>query len=239
MEFPVPTAVPPPPTVPLFDPTDATTIPTGQLAAVELLLETPTTLGLMHTCAVADGRDAFVEAIADAHEAAIADAVACVCNYAMLKVGYHGRLRYSVATVGEYWPGRLWLTRVSHQFATDRAGLVHDDVARLHDHIYLGVVGEDLRDGQRWPVDLYSVRLAAPELHARYISTVAQRLRESLGVVWGIPPRLDVRPELVEPALAQYVPDYPRVVCQAGPRTRERWIVRDLACPPPFDPDAS
>ena len=65
METPVPTAVPPPPTEPLFDPTDATTIPTGQLAAVELLLETPTTLGLMHTCAVADGRDAFVEAIAD------------------------------------------------------------------------------------------------------------------------------------------------------------------------------
>ena len=149
--------------------------------------------------------------------AAIADAVACVCNYAMLKVGYHGRLRYSVATVGEYWPGRLWLTRVSHLFATDRAGLVHGDVARLHDHIYLGVVGEDLRDGQRWPVDLYSVRRAAPELHARYLYTVAERLRESLGVVWGIPPRPDVVPELVEPALAQYVPDYPRVVCQAGP----------------------
>ena len=35
---------------------------------MELLLETPTTLGLMHTCAVADGRDAFVEAIADAHD---------------------------------------------------------------------------------------------------------------------------------------------------------------------------
>ena len=58
-------------------------------------------------------------------------------------------------------------------------------------------------------------------------------------MVWGIPPRPDVLPELVEPALAQYVPDYPRVVCHAGPPTRERWIVRDLACPPPFDPDAS
>jgi hypothetical protein len=237
MVIPVRTGVAPVPTVPLFDALDA---PTGrELAAVELLFETPTTLGLMYTCAVADGYDRFVEAIAAARAAALANAVGCVCDYAMLKVGYHGRLLSSAGTVGEYQPGRLWLTQVNHLYATDRSGTVHDDVARLHDHVYLGVTGEDLRDGQRWPVDLHSVRRAAPELQARYLSTVASRLRDSLGVVWGIPRDPDVDPELVEPPLAQYEPDYPRVVCHAGPRTRERWIVRDLACPPRFDPDAS
>jgi hypothetical protein len=32
------------------------------------------------------------------------------------------------------------------------------DVARLHDHIYIGPEGIAEQDGQRWPVDLYNLR---------------------------------------------------------------------------------
>ncbi|MDN5750260.1 MAG: relaxase domain-containing protein [Pseudonocardia sp.] len=222
--------------LPLFDPAVGEVPPVD---AVELYFEAPLSVGLFHMQSTLGGREDHVAAIDAAIEAAMSDVLACLHDHALLKVGYHARQRRSGATVGEYQPGQLYLTRVSHLLATDRDGVVRNDVARLHGHVYFGATGT-ARDGQRWPVDLYSSRRAITQMWPRYHQRLERALSTSLGVAWGVresgpsPAR-----ELIDPPLEQFVADYPRVVCRDGYRIGDRWNVQDIAHPPQFDPDAS
>lgn len=227
------------PDLPLFDP-DAGEVPPP--AAVELYFEAPTTVGLLRSESEAIGRYRFVAAVDAAREAAMAAALDVLHDNALLKIGYHARQRTSPVTVGVYGPGQLYLTRVAHTMAADRKNVLHTDLDRVHDHIYLGEYGIADEDGQRWPVDLYSVKKAITTMHPLYRVALERSLSDSLGVVWSFPDSSGDPRELVEPALAQYVPDYPRVICRDQVRVESllhRWNVRDIAHPPKFDPDAS
>lgn len=220
--------------LPLFDPAVGEAPPAD---AVELYFEAPLSVGLLHMHSTLGGREDHVAAIDEAIEAAMADVLACLHDHALLKVGHHARQRRSGATVGEYQAGQLYLTRVSHLLATDRDGVVCNDVARLHDHVYLGATGT-ARDGRRWPVDLYSSRRASTQMWPRYHQRLERALSASLDVTWSIP-ESPVASELIDPPLEQFVADYPRVVCRDGYRIGDRWNVQDIAHPPRFDPDTS
>lgn len=222
--------------LPLFDPAVGAAPPAD---AVELYFEAPLSVGLFHMHSTLGGREDHVAAIDEAIEAAMSDVLACLYDHALLKVGYHARQRRSGATVGEYQAGQLYLTRVSHLLAADRDGVVCNDVARLHDHVYLGATGT-ARDGRRWPVDLYCSRRAITQMWPRYHASLTQMLSASLGVSWSVRESgSSPASELIDPPLEQFVADYPRVVCRDGYRIGNRWNVQDIAHPPRFDSDAS
>lgn len=227
----------PPAPVALFSPAAGEAPPA---AAVELYFEAPTSVGILYAYAFDGGRDDVVDAIEAAREAAMADVLQCLYEHALLKVGQHTRQRRSQVTVGEYQPGELQVTRVAHVWATDRAGVGHGDVARIHDHVYLGATGYLPRDGRRWPVDLHSSRRSCTQMWPRYKFQFETALTARLGVTWG--PRgggQSPASELIDPALAQYVLDFPRCICRDGYQVAERWNVQDIAHPPRLEPDAS
>jgi hypothetical protein len=223
------TQTPSPPSAPLFEPQAGEKPP---YAAVELYVEAPASVGIFHTAAAQEGKTEYLAAIEAAREAGVAEVLECVYENALLKVGYHAAQRHSGWTVGVYEPGQLFLTRVAHLVAND-----HTDVARLHDHIYLGECGV-ASDGQRWPVDLYSTRRAITSMYPRYHFALERSLTKSLGVEWNIPEGSGTVRQLVMPPLAQYVADYPRVICNDQARVAQRWNVQDIAHPPRFDPEA-
>lgn len=221
--------------LPLFDP-DAGELPPYE--AAELYFEAPTTLGLLRCEATATGRHDLVDAVDAAREAAIDAALEVLYDNALLKIGYHARQRSSPVTVGVYGPGRLYLTRVAHAVATNHRGVTHTDIDRVHDHIYLGEYGIADEDGQRWPVDLLSVKKGITSMEVRYRVALERTLSDSLGVVWSWQDGSGKPRELIEPALAQYAGNYRRVKCSDQTQVAQRWNVRDIAHPT-FDPDAS
>lgn len=239
-------ARPVPPPAALFDPRLGGQPPPS---AVEIYLEAPLSAGALYQAAAIAGDERIMAAVEAARDAAMDSVLACLFECALLKVGYHSRQRTSQWTVGEYLPGQLAITRVEHVWATDAGRVTHDDIARLHDHIYLGATGVLPRDQQRWPVDLYSARRASTQMRPRYAFQFEQSLTASLGVAWGPrgadpePVREIVRPMMPGfvhvPELSRYVPGYPRVLCRDGYRLDDRWNVQDIAHPAPFDPDAS
>lgn len=212
------------PMLPLFDP-DAGELPPRD--AVEVYLETPTTLGLLYTLAVDEGQDRLMDAATAAWEAGVDAALGCLRREAgYLKVGQHYP-RPGGGTVGLYLPGHLYLTRVDHVLAEDRG-----DVARLHDHLYIGCCGlleekdspyypHDVEENaRRWPVDLYSLqRPVMSMLNAQHADVLYRSLTASVGAQWSEREHADQFRELTAPALAQYVAEYPRVICSGLPRS--------------------
>ena len=216
---------------PLFDPAR----PPGELDAVDLVFDVPASAGLLHTVAVLDGPAVCVAAVAAAQEAGAAAVVDRLCSHALLAVGEHGpRPAGHVGTVGEYRYGVLALTRVRHEWAVDRSGTVHTEVARLHEHVYLGVTGVDPRTSRSWPVALDAFAPASGTfagLHAVFSHIFRTALAARLPVVWSVPPTPGAEPELTAPPMAEHLAGHRPVSCHDGPRVRQRWHVRALARP--------
>ena len=105
----------------------------------ELYLETPTSVGIRYLAGILEDRCEYVDAIEAAWAEAREAALRCLRENVMLEVGYHARLP-SGRSVGVFTPGRLYLTAVSHPQANWK-GEWQGDVARLHDHIYIGPEG--------------------------------------------------------------------------------------------------
>jgi hypothetical protein len=104
------------------------------------------------------------------------------------------------------------------------------DVARLHDHIYIGPEGIAEQDGQRWPVDLYNLRTQLLSLvEITYEDALQQSPQASLNVPFrpsddaGYSEPATVSPDLIE--------DYPRLICDAPSHDGIRWIVREQVRP--------
>jgi hypothetical protein len=140
------------PALPLFDP-DTERPPFG---AAELYLDTPISIGILYLAGILEDQPEYVEAIDTAWAEAREAALRCLRENVMLKIGYHARLP-SGRSVGVFTPGRLYLTAVSHPQASWK-GEWQGDVARLHDHIYIGPEGIAEQDGQHWPIDLHNLR---------------------------------------------------------------------------------
>ena len=192
-----------------------------------------------------------IEAILAAREAAVAAALDTLCREGgYLKVGPH-HPRPGRASVGKYLPGQLCITRVAHEYMLDRHPAYEPiaDLARLHDHIFIGAEGVGEQDGQWWPVDHDSLRKPVAEMAASSHRVALEKvLTARLGVQWSIPP--DGRESLYRPPIRQafrdiIVPDveaeepWPRRPgCSWALRRCARWNVADELYPN-RDPDAS
>jgi hypothetical protein len=211
------------PALPLFDP-DTERPPFG---AAELYLDTPISIGILYLAGILEDQPEYVEAIDTAWAEAREAALRCLRENVMLKIGYHARLP-SGRSVGVFTPGRLYLTAVSHPQASWK-GEWQGDVARLHDHIYIGPEGIAEQDGQHWPVDMHNLRTQLLSLvEVTYEEALEQSLRASLNLQWRTPEDgttevLGVAPDLIA--------EYPRLTCSAPRHDGIRWIVREQVRP--------
>jgi hypothetical protein len=101
------------------------------------------------------------------------------------------------------------------------------DVARLHDHVYVGAEGIADQDGQHWPVDVRKHIVSLVEV--AYASTLRDAITENLGAQWTRPDFSAPAQILgIDPAL---MAEFPRVVCSDAPRVLRRWIVQEEVYP--------
>ncbi|MFD4058819.1 hypothetical protein [Streptomyces californicus] len=212
------------PALPLFDP--GTERP--PFGAAELYLDTPTSIGILYLAGILEDQPEYVEAIDTAWAEAREAALRCLRENVMLKVGYHSRLP-SGRSVGVFTPGRLYLTAVSHPQASWK-GEWQGDVARLHDHIYIGPEGIAAQDGQHWPVDLHNLRTQLLSLvEITYKDALQQSLRASLNLPFG--PSGDEGYSELDTVSPDLIAAYPRLICRAPRHGGIRWIVREQVRP--------
>lgn len=192
-----------------------------------------------------------IEAILAAREAAVAAALNTLCREGgYLKVGPH-HPRPGRPSVGKYLPGQLCITRVPHEYMVDRHPTYETvtDLARLHDHIFIGPDGIAEQDGQWWPVDHDSLRKPVMQMAAvAHRAALEDGLTAQLGVTWSIPPagrealyRPPIRQafrDIIVPDVEDEEPWHPRPYCSWGLRRCRRWNVADELYPN-RDPDAS
>lgn len=215
--------------LPLFDPNGGT----PPADAVELYLEAPRSLGVFYAAAVTSSspdrrrrNDAIVEALQHVQHQALDRAVQLIKRdggYA--KVGQHTRVGNGQPTVGKYLPATLYLTAISEKFADRRS-----DVARFHEHIYVGGRAFVDEDGQDWPVDLGSLKNVLSMAQLRYADTWEDLTTDLLGVEWRTVPGLG-SVEIVNPPMYEHVTRYPHVMCTGSFSLRQRWISRDVMSP--------
>jgi hypothetical protein len=204
--------------LPLFDPAE-TAPPAG---ATEIYFETPVTLGLLHTFSqrYADQPELAAAARA-AHAAGTRAALQAIARDVMLKVGEHTEIP-GRPSMGRYLPGRVPLTVVSHSHVGDPG-----DIARFHDHVFIGRRGIADVDGQWWPVDLDGLFRGLRSFATHHTHQIQLHLQDELGARWSGPEDRTWMgfQELVQPNLAQYVGDFPRLLCDYGngSLSADRW----------------
>lgn len=216
-------------TLPLFDPNG------GQppADAVELYLEAPRSLGVFYAAAVSNSNperrrvnDALVDALGRIQHQALDRAVQVIKregSYA--KVGEHRHVGNGQPTVGKYLPATLYLTAISEKFADQRT-----DVARFHEHVYVGGRALTHEDGRHWPTDLVSLKNVLSMAQVRYADAWEELTTEMLGVEWQTVPELGTV-ELVNPPMYEHVSRYPHVMCSGSFSLAQRWISRDVMSP--------
>lgn len=215
--------------LPLFDPN--TEQPPAD--AVELYLEAPRSLGVFYAAVVGNrdsGNGAQYDTMAQAVERiqrrALDQAVQVIKReggYA--KVGDHAHVGNGQPSAGRYLPASLYVTAVSEIFADQQT-----DVARPHEHVYVGGQGLVHDDGQHWPVDASSLKVVLSMAQAEYRHTIVKISASALELQWGQVPPLD-SVEIVDPPMYRHIGKYAHVMC-AGPfRLRQRWISRDVMSP--------
>ena len=192
-----------------------------------------------------------IEAILAAREAGVAAALDTLCREGgYLKVGPH-HPRPGRASVGKYLPGQLCITRVPHEYMLGRHPDYEPtaDLARLHDHIFIGADGVADEDRQWWPVDHDSLRKPVMQMAAvAHRAALEDVLAARLGVRWSVPPggreamyRPPIRQafrDIVVPDVEDGEPWHPRAYCSWGLWRCRRWNVADELYPN-RDPDAS
>jgi len=211
--------------IPLFDP--ATSPPPA--GAIEVYFETPVSLGMLLHFAQERGRNELVEAAVRAHTEATRAVLQSLAVDIHLKVGQHIEIP-GKPSMGRYLPGRVPLTVVSHTHVLDR-----HDVARMHDHVFIGRRGVADVDGDWWPVDLDSLRKNILVQSVAHVGALQRYLRNVWGMEWSDPDdktELGFQ-ELIGPNFAPSVPDFPRQICSYGygEGSPDRWNVVDLVLP--------
>lgn len=205
---------------PLFDPGRGEVPPPG---TIEFYLETPRTLGLLFTAAEDAGRTDLVDAAIRAWNASYESFLRYFTRSILLECAPVTRTPGG-ERIGLFLPGQVFVTRVGHMFAGDR------EVARLHDHIYVGPVGVRERpDGREWPLDLTSIREQMDGLAAVAEGAVQQSLHQSIATQWTEPTLETGFWELVDPPLVQHLDLCPRRLCEDSVvPAAQRWNVVDM-----------
>jgi len=206
--------------LPLFDPT----VQHPPYEAVELYLETPVTVGIFYATARNAGHHQIADGVHQLRLRALNRALQHLQTHGgYLKVGTH-HPQPGGGTVGRFLPGRLRVTAISELMVEGWT-----DVARLHDHVYVGLTGVCDEDGQLWPVDLRTLReQVLPSMQAIYLHELQRLLTQALEVQWTYLEEHGTT-EICQPALHLHADDYPRVLCTSQPPVQLRWVVRDLA----------
>jgi hypothetical protein len=213
--------------LPLFDPNNGR----PPADAVELYLEAPRSLGIFYSAAISGHQNVYVDAVNRIRVMALNDTLRVIQREGgYLKVGQHTRLP-SGRTVGKFLPGKLFISAVSDVFSEG-----HEDVARLHEHVYVGGYGLCDEDRQTWPVDLDTLKnqvLLIAQVH--YSSKIQNLTAQVLDVKWNKPIGFATT-ELVEPPMYQHLNKYPRVMCKGPFATKQQWVSRNIA--PTFETHA-
>ena len=220
--------VEPAPPLPLFDPARGELPP---LDAIEVYLEPPPSLSLLHGEAVATGEYTHwiphLEAAWAAGQVAALDAL---LRNVQIKVGQHYD-RPGQASVGKYLFGRLSITHVPHLCVPGT-----EPFTQMHDHFYIAptaipdeprcmsMAGTSLLSpwdaGKPWPLDLFALRAGtASLLDAMYQIAIQQELTARIGTVW-IPGRRGVPSAIA--GCEDVVGEFPRIMCPGLPRHRAR-----------------
>jgi hypothetical protein len=218
-------------TLPLFDPAAGETPPAD---AIELYVETPVSLGVYYSAAQEaleyGGSPAQARretaAILAAREAGMGALLACLRREASyVKVGQHYALGQRGETAGLHLRGQLHVTRVAHVVVPMRDGQ-EPDVARLHDHVYIGAYGRCADDtehsegrGRLWPIDAVNLCDAVKQAAVQQLQALTNSLVANLGAVWEYPSNAnkDRYLELIEPPFVD-LEDYPRLFCPGPAR---------------------
>lgn len=205
---------------PLFDPGRAEVPPPG---TIELYLETPRTLGLLFTAAEDAERTDLIDAAIRAWNASYESFLRYFTRSILLECAPVTRTPGG-ERIGLFLPGQVFVTRVGHMFAGDR------EVARFHDHIYVGPVGVRERpDGREWPLDLTSIREQVDGFAAVASSAVQRSLRQCVATQWTGPHPETGFLELIDPPLSEHLATYPRRLCEDSVvPSSQRWNVADM-----------
>jgi len=233
------------PPLPLFDPTRGELPP---LDAIEVYLEPPPSLSLLHVRCVTTGQHPELlphfEAAWAAGQAVTMDTL---LRNLPIKVGRHQE-RPGMGSVGSYLFGKLVITHVPHLCVTGA-----EPYAQMHDHFYIGatavpdeprcmsMAGTSLLSpshvGKQWPVDLFSLReQVASILYALYEHAIQRELTRRIGTRW-LPG--EGKGPVVAAECQDLVKTFPRLMCPGlrrarphPPRTRAELLAEALAAEP-------
>lgn len=217
-----------PPVLPLFDPNTEPGPPHGIL---ELYLEVPLSVDLYYRLGEQNGDQRIIDAIDTAREAGVAAALKALDRHGRdLRVGHHVKLDNSWRTSGLFLTGQLYLTRVAHTRvlpSVEPAQGKTDEFPRLHDHLYIGLLGLVHPSQGHWGVGTRMIRwpvvMDRPDhpavliMQAQFDQALKRSLTASLGVQWELDRRGGQR-ELAWPAFGPLVPQLTRVLCRGLPK---------------------
>ncbi len=231
--------------LPLFDPARGELPP---LDAIEVYLEPPPSLSLLHSECLTTGQyPQWVPHLEAAWAAGQAAALKTFVSNLQIKVGRH-QDRPGLPSVGQYLAGRLSITHVPHLCVPGT-----EPFSQMHDHFYIAptaipdpprcmsMAGTSLLApwdaGQQWPVDIRSMRMGfADLLDALYQGAIQKEVTARIGSAW-IPGRRGA-PAVVD-GCQDVVGDFPRIMCPGLPRaqpdpplSRERVLAEALAAEP-------
>jgi hypothetical protein len=208
---------------PLFDPNG------GRPPAdtVELYLEAPRSLGILYSAALGNRQSSLADAVHSIRVKALDGALRLIQREGgYVKAGQHERAAASGRSVGKFLSAQLFLAAVSDVFADG-----YNDVARLHEHVYVGMYGLADDDRQYWPVDLDALQNQVLSMaQAEYVHKIKRLTSAALEIRWGKPPGRSTV-EVLEPPMYQHLERYPHVICPGPFEVRQRWLSRDLDAP--------
>ncbi len=236
------------PPLPLFDPTRGELPP---LDAIEIYLEPPPSLSLLHMGATVTGQPSDLLAHFEAAWAAgQAVAMDVLLRNLQIKVGQHYD-RPGMPSVGKYLAGQLAVTHVPHLCVPGA-----EPYAQMHDHFYIGLtaVPDEARCmsmagtpllspsevGRQWPLDIFGLREQVVSiLDALYEHAIQRELTRRIGTRW-IPD--DGKGPVVAAQCQDLVKTFTRLMCPGlrrarphPPRTYAQLLAEALAAEPHAD----
>lgn len=217
-----------PTALPLFDPARGELPP---LDAIEVYLEPPPSVSLLHGACVSTGQhQELMPHLEAAWVAGQAAALKALLRNLQIKVGQHHD-RPGQYSIGKYLFGKLAITHVPHLCVPGT-----EPFTQMHDHFYIGAsaipdeprcmskAGTSLLPpgdaGKPWPLDLFALRAGtASVLDALYQCAIEKELTARIGTVW-------IPGQRAAPSVAaqcqDLVAEFPRLMCPGLPRHRSR-----------------
>jgi hypothetical protein len=208
-------------TVSLFSPESGQNPPPG---STELYVEAPATVGILYSSVSKAGNNKLADGLVELSLHAIDRAVPVLQEEAgYVKVGPHypgprGR------TIGKFLSAQLRTTTVSELYADQ-----HTDVARVHFHVYVGEFALCDDDRQMWPVDIKGIEVALPMFRAAFQMEITRLMSKALDIEWST--KHTGSPEIVTPPAAQFIKDYPHLICSGPFQVTHRFDVQEASTP--------